>query len=357
LIANGRLKPGEQLPTVQIMAEQLDINLHTVRNAYRKLEAEGLVEIRQGRGTHVLPFDMARIMQMASAERSHTVGVIVPSWSNPFYHALLHGVEEVATEDDTLLFLCNSNDDPNTACRHLARLAARQVDGILIASHEIFPAQQPPAGSGNQFEELPIVSIDMPESAGYSVMVDLKQAGYQATQHLAEHGHRRIGLITFSIDIPNVIPVNSGYERALEEYGLTVDLALIARVPGFDQASGATGARKLLYLNDPPTAIFAISDMLALGAMQAIKKMGRHIPGDIALIGFNNIPAGELVEPALSSVASPTQQMGREAMKILQALIAGKKPPHRQITFPTTLVVRESCGCQRKEVPNYVSSQ
>lgn len=352
LIANGQLPPGEKLPPVQVMAKRLGINLHTVRHAYQELAADGLVESRQGRGTHVLPFDPFRLAQVAGLIRSHTIGVIVPSWTNPFYHALLQGIEEIAEAEQALLFLCNTHDDPNAALRDFARLAAKQVDGILIAAYDICHHLQPNVHKESQITDggdLPFVTIDWPGCSGYSVLIDLKMAGYQATRHLVEHGHSRIGLITFAQDAENVIPVNRGYEQALNENGITMDPSLVACVPGFDMVSGAEGARKLLAHKEPPTAIFAIADMLALGAMQAIKQAGLRIPGDIALAGFNDIPTAALVEPALTTAASPTVQLGREAMKMLQTLIAGERPPQRQRTLSTSLVIRESCGCTRKK--------
>jgi DNA-binding LacI/PurR family transcriptional regulator len=348
LIANGKLKPGDQLPPVQVLARQLGINLHTVRSAYQRLAAENLVDSRQGRGTHVLPFDLARLAQIPGAARSHTIGLIVPSWTNPFYHDLLQGVEEITEENQTLLFLCNSHDDPNIAWRNFARLVAKQVDGILVAAYDISQAMPPAAQKGGRMNGLPFVTIDWPGCAGYSVLIDLKLAGFQATRHLIEHGHRRIGLVTYAVDVPNITPVNDGYQQALKEHGLQLDPDLVARVPGFDTDSGAEGTRKLLALREPPTAIFAIADQMALGAMRAVKQAGMRVPGDMALVGFNDIPTASLVEPALTTVAAPTTQIGREAMKMLQILIAEKQPPQRQIILPTTLIVRESCGCPRR---------
>ncbi len=340
LIANGRLKAGDQLPPVQVLAEHLGVNLHTVRKAYLRLAAEGLVESRQGRGTHVLPFDPVRLVQTTGLKRSHTVGVIVPSWTNPFYHALLQGIEGVAEEDQTLLFLCNTHDDPNTARVDVARLASKGVDGILMVSHDPGPFMT----SGDQRATLPIVSIDWPASSGYSVQMDLQMAGFQAVQHLIDHGHRRIGLITFISDAENVTPVNAGYQQALENCDLLMDESLVARVPGFSMACGAEGARTLLKLENPPTAIFAIADMLALGAVKEIKATGLHIPKDIALVSFNDIPAAALIEPSLTTSAAPAVQMGREAMKMLRCLIEGRKPHQRRIVLPTSLIVRQSCG-------------
>jgi DNA-binding LacI/PurR family transcriptional regulator len=193
-----------------------------------------------------------------------------------------------------------------------------------------------------------LVTVDWPGCRGYSVQIDLELAGYQATQHLLAHGHRRIGLVTFAMQPANVSPIHLGYQRALEETGLRVDPDLIAGVPGFDMASGAKGAVRLLALPQPPTAIFAIADTLALGALKAIKLAGLRIPEDIALAGFNDTPLAALVEPPLTTVAAPAVELGRQAMSMLQDLITGVKPSKRQIVLPTAPVIRRSCGCQPK---------
>ncbi len=212
LIASDKIAAGDRLPTVRKLADQLGINLHTVRSAYQKLEAEGLVETRRGRGTHVLPFEPQRIAHQAASIRSHTVGVILPSWKNPFYHAFLQGVEEITDQDQTLLFLCNTHDDDNAAWRSYAQLSAKQVDGILVVSHDLCKQLTPEAGEPGT--GLPVVTVDWPGCRGYSAQIDLELAGYQATRHLIEHGHRQIGLISYTQEPANVRPIRLGYSGA-----------------------------------------------------------------------------------------------------------------------------------------------
>jgi LacI family xylobiose transport system transcriptional regulator len=151
-------------------------------------------------------------------------------------------------------------------------------------------------------------------------------------------------LITFNECGGNILPINEGYARALREVEIQSDPCLVAAVRGFRMDDGAEGARQLIRLMDPPTALFAIADMLALGAMSAIKEAGLRIPHDIALTSFNDIPIAGLVDPPLTTVAAPAREMGLEAMNMLQSLIAGKRPAHKTIRLPTTLVIRQSCG-------------
>lgn len=344
-IASGQLQPGDILPSVRQLSQHLSINLHTVRSAYQKLEVDGLVETHQGLGTKVLPYEPQRMAQIAGTLRSHTVGVIIPSLTNPFYHPFLQGVEAVASQNQTMLFMCVTHDDPGEARRYYAQLAAKNVDGILLASYDDSSFVPPEGKRGAQISyELPLVTVDWPECAGYGVALDLENAGYQATRHLLEHGYHRVGLITFTLELPNISPVNQGYRRALREAGIADDPRWIAAVHGFDTTAGAEGARELLALDQPPEAIFAITDLLAIGAMCAFQQAGLKIPQDVAIVGFNDISLAALVTPSLTTVAAPAYQMGQEAMKMLQNLIAGKRPLHKYVLLPTSLVIRQSCG-------------
>jgi DNA-binding LacI/PurR family transcriptional regulator len=346
LIASGALASGDRLPPVRELAKDLSINLHTVRQAYLKLEAEGLVETRRGRGTHVQALDPLRMLRSAGGQRSHTVGVILPSITNPFYHNFMQGVSSIADEDKTLLFLCTTRDDPGEAWRYFAQLSSRQVDGIIVVSHDIF--EMFPGAEARLAEAralLPVVTVDWPDCRGPSVLIDLENAGYLATRHLLEHGHRHVGLITVAMAGPNVSPVNNGYRRALREAGIEQDEKLVVSQLSFELQSGVEGGRKLLALDKPPSAIFAISDMLAIGAMQAIKSTGLRVPQDVALASFNDIPLAGMVEPPLTTVEAPAEAAGREAMKMLRLLMEQQRLDRECVLLPTALVVRQSCGC------------
>jgi LacI family transcriptional regulator, repressor for deo operon, udp, cdd, tsx, nupC, and nupG len=345
LIASGQLRPSDRLPSVRKLAERLSISVNTVRSVYQKLEAEGLAETRHGAGTRVLAHDAQSLAQIAAAMRSHTVGVILPSLTNIFYHALLAGVEEAAHRDRTMLFVTNTHDDPSEAWRYLAQLSAKHVDGVIVVSHDTSGFLAPDADHPESGAPLlPIVSVDWPEATGYAVMMDRTSAGHQATQHLLAHGHRRVGLITFSRDSANVKQVNAGYYQALREAGIAADPTLIARAPAFDMAAGRAAAQQLVGLAQPPTAIFAVADTLALGAISALKDIGLRIPEDMAVAGLGDISPAALVHPALTTVHVPAREMGMDATKMLQALIAGHEPARRQVVLPTSLVVRSSCG-------------
>lgn len=343
LITKGELQEGDLLPPVRLLASQLKINVNTVRVAYQRLEQDGLVKTSQGVGTRILPLNINRMMRLARADTTNTVGVILPAL-NPFYYTFLQGLESVADENQTMLLVCLTHEGKDEL-RSFAQLSAHKVDGIIAASSPLYELIKT---SSKSTADLPIVTADWPECTGYSVLMDLKNAGEEATRHLIGHGHRRIGLITPGIEYSNVQPVNEGYVQALKNAGIELDEALIVRVDDFELDSGKQGARLLLALSDPPTAIFTTSDLLALGAMQAIRESGLHIPRDIALTSANDIAFAELAQPALTTARMPAYELGRESMKMLALLIAGKKPPRKRLTLPTSLVIRDSCGSHQE---------
>ncbi len=339
LIASGVISPGEALPSVRKLATRLAINVNTVRDAYQRLEADGMAQTRRGVATRALGTDPKQAMQRSDRLRSHTLGVILPSISNPFYHALLEGVEESAREAGGLLFVASAGEGRHKAERYVAQFSAKGVDGIILASQD--PSR---FLTGKGESTLPLVTVDWPGSAGHSVLLDLEGAGFQVTQHLLSHGHTRIGLITPNPDWANVGPVRSGYWRALEEAGAELDLTLTAVVESFEMASGSDGLRKLLAQDRPPTAVFAVTDVLAVGALQAAQEVGLRIPEDLALAGFNDIPMASILRPALTTASAPAREMGGEAVWMLQTLIAGRRPARKRVLLPTQLVIRDSCG-------------
>jgi LacI family transcriptional regulator, repressor for deo operon, udp, cdd, tsx, nupC, and nupG len=156
---------------------------------------------------------------------------------------------------------------------------------------------------------------------------------------------QRIGLVTFADEAANVARMNAGYTRALQEAGIALDESLIARVPGFDMACGELGARQLMALDKPPRAVFTIADTLALGVLTALKNSGYRVPEQVALASLDDISVAGLVEPGLTTAALPARRLGLEALKMLQELIEGQPLQEKQITLPTKLVIRQSCGC------------
>jgi len=328
---------------VRELARHLGIHRHTVRAAYASLESQGLVSMRQGRGTTVLPYDIQRLAQAAPTTPTFTIGVLVPSL-NPFYTPFVHGIEAETRNTPWLFLIGYTHDNPALGKRLLEQLVARRVDGLVVVPY--VPETEAAVGRDGRIGALPpVVHVDKPDVPGHAVLLDSEGAAFRATSHLIEHGHRRIGIISGPLALPNLMECYAGYKKALNTIGLPVDRALIAEVPEFTLEMGCQAADRLLSLSDPPTAIFGAADLLAIGAMQAARARSLRVPDDVAIVGYNDIELASLVEPPLTTARAPAYDMGVAAMVMLQPLMLRKNVAPRRVTFDTHLVIRRSCGC------------
>ena len=340
LISSSQYKPGDRLPSIRQLSRQLGIHMLTVRSAYLRLERDGLVQTRQGAGTYVLPINPGALMDLAGRSRSYTVGVILPGMSSLFYHDFLEGVEQGISHENLLLIVCNAHEDPQEFLRDFTQLSARNVDGIIVASFDMHPILGTKSTKG-----LPLVTVDWPDSSGPVVNFDLEDAAWQVVHHLLNHSYQRIGMITFSEESANVVQMQAGYFRALQESGIAVDPALVVRVPGWDIKNGEVGARMLLDSENPPRAIFTVADAMALGVIKYLRSKGKRVPQDLAIASLDDISLASLVEPGLTTVSLPARELGLVAINMLIRLIAGERLEAESITLPTKLVIRASCGC------------
>lgn len=341
LIADEELQPGDRLPAVRTLADQLGTNVNTVRSAYARLEADGLVQTRHGVGTVVAQASADRLVSGSSRLASNTVAVLIAGL-DPFYLSLLRGVEDVAAEEGTLVLIADSRDSPTLASAIIRRLVARGVDGIIAVSAGGMDKNT--GGRGNGKATPPIVYVDQPVRRGYVLRFNGEQVGYIATRHLADHGHTAIGFVTPLLAWPNVNEIYEGYLRAFNELAERPAQPLVAEIEGFSVEAGRRGLARLLDSPAPPSAVFASGEVVALGVLQEARARGLAVPGDLALIGYADSPSAAVAEPPLTMVAAPAREIGVRAMQTLQSLIAGKKPRPQRTVLDVELVVRASCG-------------
>lgn len=275
-----------------------------------------------------------RILRKAE---SRLLLVLVPDFSNPYYAEIVRGVESVTRHRGYHIVLADTPagwDDDGSA---LDTLYNRMTDGVISLAHI---HEQPEVIA--KVRDLPWVSCSefMPGSGVPYVSIDHRQAAIDAVQYLLNRGHRRIALITADEDFLWARQRREGYAAALARAGIAVDPALIRVAPGVDYAPGSAAAGGLLSLPELPTAVFAVSDTLAIGAMKALRRAGKRVPQDIAVMGFDNIPIAEVFEPGLTTIAQPMHELGRAACEMVLARLAGQRPEPQ--TLPHSLVVRES---------------
>lgn len=346
LIASEKLAEGDRLPPIRRLAQRLGVHMHTVRAAYALLEAEGLVDARPGAGTRVRHYDAPRQSLHTPDVPSFTIGVILPEYS-PFYLPYLRGIEHAARDMPALFLFSNAHNDSRLATRHLDQLVAKGVDGILLTALPVDLAERMRPQRGRPSRLPPVVAVDIPRAAGPAVVLDSEGAGDQATDHLIRvHHYRRIGLVTAPLTLVNVRQVFDGYRRALRRNRLPLHQELMAETSDFSPEEGRRAAHALLESSPDLAAIFAVSDMLAAGVLQAARERGRRVPQHLAVVGYNDIEVAALVDPPLTTVTAPAFAMGQAAMEMMSVLTAGKQPrPLRQV-LATSLVIRRSCGCK-----------
>lgn len=277
--------------------------------------------------------------------RTKTIGLIVPDNSNPFFAEIAKGVEDSGFEVGYSVMLCNSNAMPERELAYLEMLSAKQVDGIIFIATTAEVRHIRPLVEGG----IPAV-IFYRDSSDMDVdrfTIDNNQAGYLATQHLIQLGHRHIACIQpASATTPSALRV-TGFRRALEEHGLRCDEALMPRGDNLISGGQRIGAQLLASAHEF-TAVYAGNDAMAIGCIRALRDHGLRVPGDVSVIGTDDIMLASVFEPALSTIAQPKYEAGRQAVQMLMDRLSGDyEDGPRQIQLDIQLVIRDSTAPPR----------
>lgn len=276
--------------------------------------------------------------------RTHTIGVVVTTISDPFVAEVVSGIEEEAGARDYSVFLANCNADPEREMKAVQSFEEQRVDGIVVTASRVGALY----GAMLQRLQIPIVLLNNqhPSHVAHSVMIENWEASRTAVRYLIELGHRRIAYIGDRFGYGSDTERFGGYRSALDEAGIPFRPDLAVRGDG--KAEGAAEAlEKLLAVPDPPTAIFCYNDMTAIGVQAAMRARGLKVSQDISLIGFDDLPLALYVDPPLTTVRQPKQEMGRLAMQVLAKLIGGSET-QQDIRLAGELIVRGSTAPPRR---------
>lgn len=275
--------------------------------------------------------------------QTHTLGLVIPDITNPFFPEVARGIEDGAQEAGYGLFLCNSNWEEAKEARYLALLQEKRVDGIVIAPITDREAVPERALSPN----LPLVYVSRaPLKTRHSfVTIDNTRGGYLATEHLIRQGYKSIGFIGALEGSLSIDERLEGYKRALGKYGLEVEERYML-FGDFKRETGYNLIRRLIAGGDTPRAVFAENDLLALGVIQGAREMGLKVPDDLAVVGFDDIPFASFPEVQLSTIGQPKYEMGKTAVELLVGAIeAGPRNDggnSRRVILEPELIVRKS---------------
>ena len=271
---------------------------------------------------------------------TQTIAVLLPDITNPFYAALVSGVQERALDAGHTLLLCTTEGDPEREDDYLRLLRAKQVDGVLVDGLVL-----PPARIARFVRDgLPIVCLDrdIDSTRVPLVQVDNRRGALLATDHLLSLGHRRVAHVSGAPDLRISEERVAGYRTAHQVFGYTVDPDLIA-VGGFTEEGGYRATKELLRTAlEPFTALFAANDLSAVGALSALAQSGRQVPDDISVVGFDDLRLSRFTNPPLTTVHQPAAEIARRATELLLELAAGRRVTQMRTLLKPELVVRES---------------
>jgi LacI family transcriptional regulator len=285
----------------------------------------------------------SRLARGLIRQKTGTLALIVPDVANPFFTLIVRGAEDVARRADYRMLLCDTRSDLTIEREVIEEMIAHRVEGIAIA-----PVSD---RSRRHLQRLPkfgvqFVLIDRTVRGIDSDVVLGDNAGgaRRLVEHLIGLGHKRIGFIVESDEVSTARDRHRGYLEGLRAAGLAVDPDLIVRST-VDPQGGRDGMQRLLELPNPPTAVFTVNNLVALGAIEAVRDAGLEVPDDIALVCFDDIEYASRLYPFLTVMAQPAETLGSLGTQLLLDRIAGRAPEQaRVVVLPAQFMVRRSCG-------------
>lgn len=278
--------------------------------------------------------------------RSHIIGLIIPYeadylFRDPHLLAQIAGIDAEANAHDYNVLLSTTGDSDSNLEAYERFVRNQVADGALI----IETASNKTGGELLAEQDYPYVTLgyDLNSPDACFVHTDDRSGARKATQHLLERGHRRIGIIN-GPPLGAVAALEErvlSHQQVLAEAGLSFDPTFMV-YGDYTQVSGRIATENLMALPDPPTAIFALNDRMAMGAIRALHIAGLHVPEDVAVVGFDDITMAADFNPALTTVRQPSKQVGQMAAQLLFKLISGGPVAEKEVVLPAELIIRQS---------------
>lgn len=292
------------------------------------------------------PSGPARALKL---RRSRTLGLLVTDIENPYFPEIVRAVEDAAHQRGFAVLLCNATDDPRRELAYINLLLERRVDGIIVAASRVG------ARHAALLERSPVpvvlVNSEAPRSGLPAITSDNRGGARQAAEHLIKLGHRRIGHITAPRTNAAAGARLRGVRDAMRHAGLEPEQLAVAEGDGH-VAGGERAMTELLACKPAPTAVVCYNDLTAIGAIRAVVRAGRSVPGDLSLVGFDDIELAQWTDPPLTTVAQPKQEMGAWAFERLAISDEGSRRQasgNATVRLPTSLVVRASTAPLRSD--------
>lgn len=338
---------GKQVLSIKDIARAASVSHSTVSRALRN---SPLVNLQTAEKIRRIAkennFRVSAVGRSLATGRTHSIGIVVTTITDPFIAEVVTSVEETANARGFSVVLANSKGDADREMKVVQSIEERRVDGILVLSSRVGSVYMPLLAE----MKIPIVLINSqhPGDFVYSLTIDNLEASQAAVRFLIQLGHRKIAYISDKFGLQSDTERLLGYRRSLEGSGLKFRPEFI--VSGDADAEGGMHAmEQLLALTDIPTAVFCYNDMTALGALKAVRRGGLSVPEDISIVGFDDLTIASYTHPPLTTIRQPKQQMGRMATELLLNLIDGSKAETSRKVHGE-LIVRDSTAPPRSRV-------
>jgi LacI family transcriptional regulator len=292
----------------------------------------------------------SRLARGLSARRTGTIALIVPDVANPFFTLIVRAAEDVARRAGYRLILCDTRADLDLEGEVIGEMIAHRVEGMLIV-----PVSDRSRAHLRRLTRfgVPFALVDRTVSGidADTVVGDSTAGARQLVEHLILLGHQRIGIIVESDAVSTARDRRRGYEAALKAAGLEASPDFVA-VTQVDPEGGREGMRRLLELEPPLTAVFTVNNLVAVGAIEAVRAAGLEVPDDVALVCFDDIEYASRLHPFLTVMEQPAETFGTLATQLLLERIEGRGPKHaRRVVLPAQFIVRRSSGVHRATRP------
>jgi len=289
-----------------------------------------------------------RITRPGHAPRNLTaVGLTLSGLSNPYFSDLVQGVERELARAGRVLVLADSHDDPETERRAVASLLKHRIEALVMAPTAGWTRRTWPL---LRERRIPFVLVDRIVDADVDqVGVENEPGACVLVEHLLSLGHRRIGMITGLPGLSTTVEREIGYRRAHQRRRVEVDASLV--VCGESSLDGGRHAvNRLLDRVDPPTALFSGNNAMTVGVLTGLEARGVSVPGDMALVAFDDFEFSPLVRPRLTAAAQPCHAMGARAVQLLLRRLTDPDLAAQTVRIPASIEHRDSCGCERSSV-------
>lgn len=331
--------------TIQDIASRAGVSTATVSRALANSKSVSAktrsLVLRAVSETGYTPNVAARNLR---AQRTMMILVVVPNLSNPFFSAVLRGVDDELAGAGYDMIIGNLDNLVEREARYVKLAMSGQVDGVLNLTGRV------PQGEGRSMRDLglPMASICaiVPGQNSPHVVVGDRRASVLVAEHLLGLGHRRFGYLSGPRDNINEIERSAGFLQGLRTGGIDSDM-VIRWAGAFNLAAGIDAAQEFLALSDRPTAVFAASDEMAIAFMKTVLAAGLDVPGDVSIVGFDGIEWTEYVQPTLTTVRQPQHDLGRTGARALLDEISGARSGERVIELPASLIIGGSTAPPR----------